>query len=313
MNRKRTVHILDKEFHKWTKSIEDTKVRDLAEKHAYITGGAIVSLFDNKKPNDLDIYFQNFETARAVTKYYVDRWNAHHDTNQAVVDVVEGESVKVFIRSHGIAEDAALSDLERTRRGLGLPPKDEKKEKDEKPYKPVFLSANAITLSDGVQIINRFFGSPEEVHKNFDFVHCTNSYYPYKRELKLPSKALESYIYKELKYIGSRYPIASILRTRKFINRGYKINAGQYLKMVFQLQQFDLTNPTVLADQLNGVDLLYMRDIINTIESDQINDPELKIDSHYLVQVVEKIFDKDLSYDSRLDEDMDEHIEEGGQ
>jgi hypothetical protein len=83
--------------------------------------------------------------------------------------------------------------------------------------------------------------------------------------------------------------------------------------MVFQLQNFDLTKPEVLADQLNGVDLLYMREIIGQIENDLGENSELKIDGSYLVGVVEKIFDKDLSYDSRLDEELDEHIEEGGQ
>src|SRR5690606_900695 len=185
-----------------------------------------------------------------------------------------------------------------------LEEKEDKKEKDKKPYRPVFLSDNAITLSEKIQLIIRFYGEPEEVHKSFDFVHCTCYYIPSSKKLVSPDEALQSYIFKELKYVGSKYPIASILRTRKSIKRGWNISAVEYLKMVFQLSNFDLTDPDVLADQLNGVDLLYMQQVADTIREDKLNDPGMKIDSNYLIKVVEKIFDSDDGFD---DEELDEN------
>lgn len=296
MNRKKIIHILDKKFRKWTKSIDDKEIRKMVERDAFVTGGAIVSLLADEKPKDLDIYFKTYETTLAVARYYANRWsNFEHNCPSPTVEVIEDEEtkekrIKIFIRSAGIADES----------------EDEKKKgKDTSPYRPVFLSANAITLDGGIQLVTRFYGEPEEVHKNFDFVHCTNIYFPYKKELKLNPKALESFIFKELQYVGSRYPIASILRSRKFINRGWKINAGQYLKMVFQLQKFDLTNPYVLEDQLNGVDLLYMTAITDKIRKDTEENPDMEIDGAYLVTVVEKIFDNDKSYDARFDADND--------
>jgi len=296
LNRKRMVSILKRKFDAWKKSIEDEKVRTLVQKNAFITGGAIVSLLENEKPNDYDIYFRDNETALAVAKYYVDRWNKHRHGGKGA-EVIQDEitkRVKVFVRSAGVTGE-----------------KDGSKTKDESNYRPVFLSDNAITLSDGIQLIIRFVGSPEEVHKNFDFVHCTNYFDPFRGRLELKAEALESIIMKELRYMGSRYPIASILRTKKFIQRGYKINAGQYLKMVFQLSNFDLTDPLVLADQLNGVDLLYMQGIVSQIAQDKEDNPGINIDASYLVEVVEKIFDGDENYDPRLDDENTSTEEEG--
>lgn len=290
MNRKRMIHVLDKEFNKWIESIKDDNVRKLARENSFITGGAFISLMDNKEPNDFDIYFKNYETALAVTNYYVGHWNKHKhggDKSASIIVDEETASIKVRVASAGITGD-----------------KDEKKKKDESSYRPVFLSDNAITLSDKIQLIIRFYGEPEEVHKNFDFVHCTCYYDPSKSKLVMPSEALESYIFKELKYVGSKYPIASILRSRKFIKRGWKINAGQYLKMVFQLQDFDLQDTEVLADQLNGVDLFYMEQVVDAIREKKVAEPDFELTSTYLVEVVERIFDEG-QYDEGLHGDLD--------
>jgi hypothetical protein len=63
----------------------------------------------------------------------------------------------------------------------------------------------------------------------------------------LRAEALESILTKELRYVGSRYPLCSVIRTRKFLARGWTINAGQYVKMCFQISQLDLL---ILAGQL---------------------------------------------------------------
>ena len=47
-------------------------------------------------------------------------------------------------------------------------------ETDSKKYYPIYFSPNAISLSDQVQIVVRFHGTPEEIHSTFDFVHATN-------------------------------------------------------------------------------------------------------------------------------------------
>ena len=66
-------------------------------------------------------------------------------------------------------------------------------------------------------------------------MHCTNYWTSWDREVVTSAAALESILTKDLKYQGSQYPVCSIIRTRKFIERGWTINAGQYLKMAIQI------------------------------------------------------------------------------
>ena len=50
----------------------------------------------------------------------------------------------------------------------------EEKSKDELNYEPVFFSPNAISLSNDLQIVLRFWGDNKKIHETFDFVHATN-------------------------------------------------------------------------------------------------------------------------------------------
>lgn len=208
------------------------------------------------------------------------------------------DRIKVIIRSDGVAaenkeilnapfEDAveAMSDADEMSNDLL-----EKVDNSNDAYRPVFLSTNAITLANKVQLVIRFYGVPEEIHKNYDFVHCTNYYDFGSGELVLKPEALECLINKELKYQGSKYPLCSIIRTRKFIKRGFHINAGQYLKMCFQLSQLDLTDIDTLEDQLVGVDSAYFVQLIDGLRSKMDNDPNFKIEENYVASIIDRIF-----------------------
>lgn len=165
-------------------------------------------------------------------------------------------------------------------------------------YRPVFLSTNAITLSDKIQLIFRFYGEPDKIHDTFDYVHCMCYWTSWENKLVYTTEALDSIINKELKYVGSKYPICSVLRMRKFISRGWTINAGQILKMAFQISELDLQDINVLEDQLVGVDSLYFSAAISQLrklaEEKRVNangDPiEFSYDSSYLATVIDKIF-----------------------
>jgi hypothetical protein len=212
------------------------------------------------------------------------------------------DRIKVIVRSDGVAaedgkdrvlkasfDDAveALSDADQMDENL-LEGGCEALTKDA--YRPVFLSTNAITLSDKVQLVTRFYGDAETIHKNYDFVHCTNYFDFGKNELVLKQEALECLMNKELKYQGSKYPLCSVIRTRKFIQRGFHCNAGQYLKMCFQLSQLDLTNVDILEDQLCGVDSCYFVHLIEALRSKQANDPNYKVEESYVASIIDRIF-----------------------
>jgi len=152
------------------------------------------------------------------------------------------------------------------------------------------MSTNAITLSNKVQLVIRFYGNSEDVHKNYDFIHCCNYWTSHNKKLTLHPLALESILSKQLQYQGSLYPVCSVIRTRKFLRKGWYINAGQLLKMMFQISELDLTNITVLEEQLTGVDAAYFFQVIDYCKKRQEEDKEFKVTTPYLISIIDKIF-----------------------
>ena len=157
-------------------------------------------------------------------------------------------------------------------------------------FSPIYLTDNAITLSDKVQLVIRFYGWSTEIHENFDYVHCTNYWDSNNKKLELNEKALESLLTKRLYYIGSKYPICSIIRIRKFLNRGWRIDAGQILKICYGISKLDLNNINVLEDQLMGVDQAYFQQMVNYLREEKAKNENWTLDLPYLVSLIDKIF-----------------------
>ena len=284
MNRKAIKSVLQRKHNDLINSIDDPVVKELIDKNSIITGGAIASMLLNEPVNDYDYYFTNKETALAVANYYSNLFNDLMNYNTEVVE--ENNRVKIKVNYEEMAEQ--ISELEEVEDGEALE-NTLTENKDDK-YKPIFISENAITLSNKIQIVLRFYGSPEEIHSNYDFVHTTNYWTSKDKQLYLNKEALESLLSKHLIYKGSKYPLCSIIRTRKFIKRGWHINAGQYVKMALQLNEIDLFNIDTLRDQLVGVDALYFMKVIDKIKEKQNNDLDFKLDTSYLIKIIDKIF-----------------------
>lgn len=194
------------------------------------------------------------------------------------------QSAEEYVREAiGINEE--LDDMDAKKLDGKQEEKDDKAKAGRK-YRPVYLSSNAITLSDKIQVVVRFFGEPDEIHGNYDFLHCMNYWTSWDRTVVLRKEALESILTKELRYVGSKYPICSVIRTRKFLVRGWRINAGQYLKMAWQISKLDLSNLQVLEEQMIGVDAAYFHDLIERLRAEDPN----KVDGSYLMSIIDKVF-----------------------
>lgn len=299
--------VIRRKVNDWLASIDDDEVREVAKKNTIVTGGCIASMLLGETVNDFDIYFRTHDAAAVIAEYYVERFKQNPPTkhkNSAfhveVGVVVTDERVKIMVQPVGIAGEQGADDYqyfeglddtqgyqtgEYVEKVMGE--ESTKEEQDEKPpYHPVFLSANAITLSNKIQLVFRFFGEPDEIHENYDFVHCTNYWTSWDNKLTLRPEALEALLARELVYVGSKYPLCSIIRTRKFIQRGWNITAGQYLKMVMQLNALDLTDISVLEDQLMGVDTAYFIEILNKLKEKDAT----KVDQTYLMTIIDRMF-----------------------
>jgi len=288
-----------------TASVKDKEIKKIMEDGIIVTGGCIVSLLEQRPVNDYDVYFKDFDTALKVGEYYLKLFKEKNKENKGIpIDVMyinEDGRLRLMVKSSGIIADQAEEDYKYFKQGDPGSPESQafvqeavnflqgSKKAKEETYVPLVLTSNAITLSDSVQLITRFHGNAEELHKNFDFINCTNYWTSWNNKLVLNKEALTSIITKELKYIGSLYPICSMFRVRKYIERGYTINAGQILKMAFQISKLDLDNITVLQEQLVGVDAAYFFELLYRIKETQQNQKDT-VDEIYISQLIDEIF-----------------------
>ena len=302
MNSKNIAKSLNAKLTSWVNSIDDPKVKRAINENAIVTGGAFVSLLTGEEPHDYDIYFKTVEACDIVARYYANRWNkSHPDKPQVEIQGIKEangkdcDRVRCFIKSAGVVMEEDEADNENNDEESYTSENEESPIQPDatitKPkYRPIYFSSNAISLSDKIQIVIRFWGPIEEIHKNYDFEHCKCSYDFAENKVNLPVKSLECIINKELIYTGSKYPLCSIIRTRKFIERGYHINAGQYVKMVWQLNKLDLSDLDVFKDQLMGVDSVYFNQAIEYMARKKEENPEWELTTPYLFEIIDKIF-----------------------
>lgn len=305
MKTKTIKKVLNSKIQDWVNSVDDKDVKQAILDGAIVTGGSIASLLLKEEVNDFDIYFKTKETLRTVCEYYCkDNGIEIYDGVQAKREYDSIQYSEVGSEDENLSRKAVfLKDIEPDRIKLYTGPIGHyktdplkfKKDNDGKqvPYQVSFVSPNAISLTDKLQIVVRFWGEAEEIHKNYDFVHATNYYDVKEGKLVLHPKALESLLTWELYYIGSLYPLTSVIRSKKFIQRKWTITAGTYLKMLYQVSQLDLNDIKVLEEQLIGVDIAYFAKLIGILKHVQTKDPNFTIDYNWLAEMIDQVFDGD--------------------
>jgi hypothetical protein len=269
MNRKIIAEKLAEKFNDWLGSIKDERVKKLVAQNTIITGGCIASMFLKEKVSDFDFYFKTQEVAYAVAEYYINILNKAQLRKIRVRKQFKevGNNVNIFVKSAGILETV---------------------KKEGEKYYPIFVTKNAITLSENVQCIIRFVGQPEKICNEFDFIHITNYWCSWGQELIVNPKAIESLLNKELIYKGSKFSIASLFRVKKFLAKGWSISVAQLLKLSFDINRLDLENFDSLEDQLVGVDVTYLMDFIKELRDIGANN---KLDGSYVVEILTRMYD----------------------
>lgn len=305
MNSKNLGKALKHKLDDWVSHVKDDHIKRVIRKNAIVTGGALVSLLTNEPVNDYDIYFKTLESCREVARYYIAEWNLTHDT-PIHLDPTATDRVRLIIgnvktdangnvtngRGNGaIGDGSGIDDDTEPYTSENLDSPTEPNPTISKPkYRPRFFTTNALSLSDGIQIVIRFCGPVNTIHENFDFEHTKCSYDYANGNVNLPTKSLECIINKELLYRGSKYPLTSIIRTRKFISRGWTISAGQYVKMAFELNDLNLRDIEVFKDQVVGVDSAYFMAALSVIDNRMKTDPNFELTQGYLFEIIDRIF-----------------------
>lgn len=297
--------ILRSKLEDWLESITDQSLVIDIKRDVIVTGGSITSMLLGEKINDYDVYFKTKETTKKVAEYYVSKFNSVNNTKGLAVrdwtpevreakivncKGVQEERIIIFIQSAGVVGEEQedyryfeFYDPDLTSEFADSLLKDIK---EGEKYRTIFISQNAITLSDSMQIVIRFFGDPAQIHDNYDFAHAMCYYDYHSNHLELKAEAMECMLSRTLVYRGSLYPIASIFRMKKFIERGWHINAGQQLKIMWQINELNLKDTQQLYEQLTGVDMAYMYQLIRAIKG---VDPE-RLNQAYIAEIIDRIF-----------------------
>jgi hypothetical protein len=297
MQTKTIKRVIVKKLEEWLLTINDEKLRQDVKKNLLVSGGSIASMFLNEKVNDFDIYIQDMEVLIRLAKYYCpndvldgrlrnqyleNHYREFEDSDYNVkkmIENLESDLSEMAVRFKNLKPDQVRLNIS----SVGV--KMQTNETDK--YQVAFLSPNAISLTDDIQIVLRFNGNAETIHKTFDFIHATN-YFTFEEGLVTNIKALESLLSKDLKYQGSLYPLTSIIRIKKFLKRGWTINAGEMLKIMFQISELDLKNPEILEEQLIGVDIAYFAKLIEILRGVS----QEKMTSNYINEIVDRVFNE---------------------
>lgn len=274
----------------WLLSIENTELRKKVKGSLLVSGGSITSMLLNEPINDYDLYFQDIDVLKDLCKHYAKGLNVklldkrdNYDINpnsknqwEIALRTLQHGQIRIYFSESDIQNGEEIK-YEEPKEGKELPK-----------YRPLYISPNAITLSDDIQIVCRFTGDAETIHKTFDYIHAT-CYFTFSDGLVTNQKALESILTKQLFYQGSEYPLTSIIRMKKFLHRGWRISAGEILKILFDVSLLDLENIDVLEHQLIGVDVAYFSTLISILRKDKEEKEEIPF-REMLLECIDKLF-----------------------
>ena len=304
MQRKTIIKVITRKLTAWLATISDENLRRDVRENILVSGGSITSLFQGLPVNDYDVYIKDMDVLIRLANYYcpshvmdgrdremlllrhyIKKYGTELEARSAIKLYLDNDLSEETVRIKNLKTDQVKLNIS----SVGLKYSVQRDENSESPkFQVAFLSQNAISLTDDLQIVLRFHGDNEQIHKTFDFIHATN-YFTFKEGLVTNLAAVECILSKTLKYQGSLYPLTTIIRIKKFLNRGWSINAGEMLKVMFQISELDLKDPIVLEEQLIGVDIAYFAALINELRNRSAG---IMISSEYLNDLIDKIFNE---------------------
>jgi hypothetical protein len=243
--------------------------------NGYFAGGLFTSIIKQEKIKDFDLFWENPESLKNIVEYYLGYFPNNRLQLNFVKDPVNPNLWRGEL-SHAGGRDLEQA-IENFNSAFG--------KVTSNPLKPQYLSKNALMLSNGVQIVFRFVGKPEEVFTTFDYEHCKVYWRPEPLGLTLGKtyfKGLsqESLSRNELIYTGNtRFVLSAISRLNKFISRGWGIAPSSLLSIALSSSKVAWDNKEALREELLGIygidnkvlnTILDMCSIDNKVDLDKI-------------------------------------------
>jgi len=209
--------------------VPDELWRLLSKNCACIAGGAITAAFSRSRIKDLDVYFQLRE---------------HRD--QFLKDV------QLYILTKGKDHERVV-ELTHTDTAVTY--------KWDKCVLQVIIMDRFLKPD----LAEACFSS--HVFDNFDFTVCMAMYGIKQDQFWFHKDFMHHLASKRLVYnTKSEFPIASLFRVRKYIERGYRISAMEIVKMALKVHSLPLYNFDALANQLRGIDISYLTVVVEELK-----------------------------------------------
>jgi hypothetical protein len=240
-------------------------VRDLMgilkDNKIILAGGAITSVFSGSKIRDYDLYFTDFATKGAVEEWFGNNMKESFRTERAI-SYLWFNPAKKSERHHG---------------------------------DPEFLRFQLITIP-GTE------GGTSKIFDLFDFTICMGAY----------RFEDDTFIFHEsfMKHIAQRklcfnnktkYPINSMIRMKKYVNRGYVMGNIEILKMALTVNSLGITNYKDLKEQLEGIDTMFLKELTDQLWKNQ----DTVYEFEKVLELMEAHFEKYFSGDYNEEEDGD--------
>jgi hypothetical protein len=118
-----------------------------------------------------------------------------------------------------------------------------------------------------IQLITRIYGTPQQIIDQFDFTVCMCAYTPQDdgKFIMNPNFILHL-AERTLCFNGkAKYPIATLVRTKKYIEKGYSLAPIEYVKLALAINNLDLKDWTTVREQLEGIDLALFQSLISKL------------------------------------------------
>jgi hypothetical protein len=214
----------------------------------YLAGGAITSTIANEEPSDFDVFFS---TELALQQVLTTLHNNTKVLDKLKFSFKDDLTVPGLVLGGLSSADEAMSDDEAITWA-----NNHIKANPTKVAGIVYISSNAITFKNGLQLTFRFLGRPEAVFNTFDYEHC-KVYFRLsplrEQEPVFCGDSLRAIATRELLYTGnSRFVLSALARMTKFSNRGWRTHSSLLFKLMQNAMTIDWTSLAVVEQELNG-------------------------------------------------------------
>lgn len=117
-----------------------------------------------------------------------------------------------------------------------------------------------------LQLIQKIFGEPVDIIRQFDFTVCQCAWSGRHEKFVMVDQFLQHLAERHLAFnIEAKYPIASLYRAMKYVKKGYQFTGIEAIKLALCIHNLTIKSYQDLKEQLEGIDTLILKDLTDKL------------------------------------------------